>query len=62
MQNSGSTSDVGTGPVLILLALAFWPAVRARTRRASQQPAAGPPALPARRHEAQPAAGGDPAR
>ena len=57
---TGSATDVGTGPVLILLALAFWPAARARTRRASQQPAAGAPALPAHRREAQPAAPGRP--
>lgn len=59
---TGSATDVGTGPVLILLALAFWPAARARTRRASQQPAAGAPAPPAHQRQAQPAAEGDPAR
>jgi hypothetical protein len=54
---TGSTTDVGTGPVLILLALAFWPPGRIRTPRAGQQRAAGAesPAVP--RCEAQPAAG-----
>jgi hypothetical protein len=38
---AGSATDVGTGPVLVLLALAFWPLAGARSRRAGQQPAAG---------------------
>ncbi len=36
---TGSSTDVGTGPAWILLALAFWPAARTRI------PAAGKPAL-----------------
>jgi hypothetical protein len=44
---TGSATDVGTGPVLILLALAFWPLGRTGTRRASQQHLAEAPPLPA---------------
>lgn len=58
---TGSTTDVGTGPVLLLLTLAFWPLARARSRRAGQQRTAEAPSLPAAEREAQPAAGGDPA-
>jgi len=59
---TGSAADVGAGPVLILLALAFWPAgARARSRRAGRQRAAGAPPLAPAQREAQPAAGSDPA-
>src|SRR6266516_4055965 len=51
---TGSTSDVGTGPVLILLALAFWPLAGPRWERRRRS-------VPARaQREVQPA-GGDPA-
>jgi len=43
---TASTADIGTGPVLILLALAFWPAASAR-RPVGQQLAAQPPAMAA---------------
>ncbi len=44
---TGSSTDVGTGPVLIVLALAFWPAGRARGR--PEEPREGAAAsLPAR--------------
>jgi hypothetical protein len=52
---TGATTDVGTGPVLILLALAFWPLARGRTQQAGEPSAAGA------RAEAQQAAGHDPA-
>ncbi len=59
---TGSTADVGTGPVLILLTLAFWPVrARARSRPAGRQRAAGAPPLAPAQREAQPAAGSDPA-
>jgi len=58
---TGSTTDVGTGPVLILLALAFWPAAgRARRWLARPQPAARGASTAAPQREVQPAAGGDP--
>jgi hypothetical protein len=44
---TGSTTDVGTGPVLILLALTFWPLAWARSQRAGEPHAAEAPALPA---------------
>jgi hypothetical protein len=50
---TGATTDVGTGPVLILLTLAFWPLTRARTQRAGERSATGA------RAEAQQAAGHD---
>jgi len=51
---TGSTSDVGTGPILILLALAFWPLAGPRWERRRRS-------VPARaQREVQPA-GGDPA-
>jgi hypothetical protein len=56
---TGSTTDVGTGPVLILLALAFWPLARTRGRRAGETRAAEAPSGPAPQPEAQ-AAGRDP--
>jgi hypothetical protein len=57
---TGSTTDVGTGPVLILLTLAFWPVrARARSRQTGQQRAAGAPPLAPAQREAQPATGGD---
>jgi hypothetical protein len=58
---TGSGTDIGTGPVLILLALAFWPLAGARGRRAGDPRAAEAPSLSAPQREAQPAAGGDPA-
>ncbi len=59
---TGPTADVGTGPVLILLALAFWPAGGPASRwLARQQPAHGVSARPEPGREAQPAAGHDPA-
>lgn len=58
---TGSTTDAGTGPVLILLTLAFWPLGRTRTHRASQQRATEAARLAAPQREAQPAAGADPA-
>jgi hypothetical protein len=57
---TGSATDVGTGPVLILVALGFWPLGRTSRRRATQQRAAGEPASAPHR-EAQPASGGGPA-
>jgi hypothetical protein len=57
---TGSATDVGTGPVLILLALAFWPLARTRTQRARETRAAEAPSGPAPQSEAQPAAGRDP--
>jgi hypothetical protein len=33
---TGSSTDVGTGPAWVLLALAFWPAARTRGSRAGQ--------------------------
>ena len=57
---TGSTTDVGTGPVLVLLAVAFWPAgIRAPGRRAGQ-PAAEMSTPAAITAEAQSAAGRDP--
>jgi len=57
---TGSTTDVGTGPVLVLLAVAFWPAgIRAPGRRAGQ-PAAEVSTPAAITAEAQSAAGRDP--
>ncbi len=65
---TGSSTDVGTGPVLVLLALAFWPAGGpSRHRLNRQQPAAGetavpaPAAMPTAPREAQQPAGADPA-
>jgi hypothetical protein len=58
---TGSTSDVGTGPVLILLALAFWPLAGTRGRPAGRQPVAEALSLPAPQREPQPAADGGPA-
>ena len=59
---TNSTTDVGTGPLLILIALAFWPAGgRAGRWLARQQPAGGVSARPEPGREAQPAAGHDPA-
>ncbi len=52
---TGSATGVGTGPVLVLVALAFWPLGR------TQQCAAGDARLAASLREAQPAAGRDPA-
>jgi hypothetical protein len=46
---TGSSTDVGTGPVWVLLAVAFWPAARVSAG------GAGDPALTARRDS--PAAG-----
>jgi hypothetical protein len=46
---TGSSVDVGTGPVLILLALAFWPAVgapRPPDRQARAAAAAAAEGLP----------------
>jgi hypothetical protein len=59
---TASSTDVGTGPVLVLLALAFWP-TGGRTRRwlARQQPAQDATAPPAPQHEAQQPAGAEPA-
>ena len=58
---TGSTTDVGTGPVLILLALAFWPAAgRARRWLARPQPAAAGASTAAPQRETQPTAGPDP--
>jgi len=37
---TGASTDVGTGPVLILLAMAFWPLRAARARQAEDAPAA----------------------
>ena len=55
---TGSTTDVGTGPVLILLAVAFWPAGgRAGRWLARPQPAAAASDQPEPGREAQPAAG-----
>jgi hypothetical protein len=57
---TGSSSDVGTGPVLIVLALAFWPVgAQARSRRPGQQRTAAAPPLGSAEREAQPATGGD---
>jgi len=57
---TGSTTDVGTGPVLVLLALAFWPAGgRASRWLARQQPAAALIARPEPGRQAQPTAGHD---
>ncbi len=44
---TGSTADVGTGPVLILLALAFWPLARTSRWLARDPGAAGAASLPA---------------
>jgi hypothetical protein len=57
---TGSATDVGTGPVLVLLAVAFWPLGRTSKRGAAQQRAARDVRLAAPQHEAQPAAGRDP--
>jgi len=55
---TGSTSDVGTGPVLILLALAFWPAGgRTSPWLSRHQSTASTAAGPEPPREAQPAAG-----
>jgi hypothetical protein len=60
---TGSTTDVvGTGPLLVLLALAFWPAGgRAGRWLTRQQLAAAATARQERRPAVQPAAGRDPA-
>ncbi len=58
---TGSATGVGTGPVLVLVALAFWPLGRTSKRSAAQQCAAGDARLAASLREAQPAAGRDPA-
>jgi hypothetical protein len=58
---TGAATDVGTGPVLILLALAFWPLAGARSRRPGEPRAARALTRPAPQPEAEPAAGGDPA-
>jgi hypothetical protein len=55
---TGSTTDVGTGPVLVLVALAFWPLSRISKRGAAPQRTAGEPRPAASQREAQPAAGG----
>ncbi len=58
---TGSTTDVGSGPVLILLAVTFWPAGgRARRWLARTQPAASA-VTPAAERGAEPAARLDPA-
>jgi len=44
---SGSSTDVGTGPVLVLLALAFWPSGARRPRTRQPRAAAAAPGLPA---------------
>jgi hypothetical protein len=59
---TGSTADVGTGPVLILLALAFWPLAGTRSWLAREPRGAEAPSLPAPQREAQPATGGRPGR
>ncbi len=56
---TGSSTDVGTGPVLVLLALAFWPLAKAGSQGAGEPRAAGASAAPADRGEAQQAAAGD---
>ena len=38
--STGASTDVGTGPVLILLACAFWPLRAVRARQAEDAPAA----------------------
>jgi hypothetical protein len=58
---TGSATDVGTGPVLILLALAFWPLGRTTKRKTEQQRASGESRPAALQREAQPASGHDPA-
>lgn len=59
---TGSSTDVGSGPLLILLAVAFWPAGgHARRWLARPQPAAGAADEPAAEREAQPAVRLDPA-
>jgi len=58
---TGSSTDVGTGPIWILLALAFWPLSRTAARRAGPAAAAGEPRPAAPEREAQPASGRDPA-
>ncbi len=57
---TGSATDVGTGPVLVLVAAAFWPLGPTSKRSAAQQRAAADARLAAAQHEAQPAAGRDP--
>src|SRR6266851_8598647 len=52
---TGSTTDVGTGPVLILLALTFWPVGRwARSQRPGGRRAAEASARPLPQRDAQP--------
>jgi len=52
---TGSTTDVGTGPVLILLALTFWPVGPwARSQRPGGRRAAEASALPLPQRDAQP--------
>jgi hypothetical protein len=58
---TGSATDVGTGPVLILLALAFWPLGRTTKRKTAQQRAAGEPRLATPQREAHPASEREPA-
>lgn len=59
---TGATTDVGTGPVLILLALAFWPVGSTRRWLAREQPAAAAQPVPQPQREAQQIAGTDTAR
>lgn len=55
---TGAATDVGTGPVLILLAMAFWPLPGVRRRPAGEPDAVG--ALPAPPRDPQQIAGPDP--
>ena len=56
---TGSSADVGTGPVLILLALTFWPLAGTRRWLARDASAAEARSLDAPQRAAQPAAGTD---
>lgn len=55
---TGSSTDVGTGPVLLLLAAAFWPLAPARQARRPEAGTAAPP--PARQGGGERAAVGEP--